>query len=118
MSRLSQEDIDKLLQEDTSAATFTDVFIAGSGPIACVARSLLSMETTMNLSICSCTYARRVLEGHPNAKVYMAEIGSQDHPIIGAHHKNSIKSVLFTLLLNDPLAEHTLKVPEGHGFVW
>jgi hypothetical protein len=89
MSRLSQEEIAKLLQEDTSAATFTDVFIAGSGPIAYVIA--FEHEDNQSLSICSCTYARRILEGHPNAKVYMAEIGSQDHPIIGAHHKNSIK---------------------------
>jgi len=25
----------------------------------------------------------------------MAEIGSQDDPIIGAHHKNNVKRVLF-----------------------
>ncbi|KAG5651605.1 hypothetical protein H0H81_008097, partial [Sphagnurus paluster] len=48
----------------------TDVFIAGSGPIAC-------------------TYARKIIES--GAKVLMAEIGSQDSPIVGEHHKNSIK---------------------------
>jgi hypothetical protein len=41
----------------------------------------------------SCAYARTILDDHPTARVYMAEIGSQDNPVIGAHHKNSIKSV-------------------------
>lgn len=50
----------------------TDVFIAGSGPIGG-------------------TFCREVLDKHPTAKVYMAEMGSQDNPVIGAHHKNSIK---------------------------
>ncbi|QRW08111.1 GMC oxidoreductase [Ceratobasidium sp. AG-Ba] len=50
----------------------TDVFIAGSGPIGA-------------------TFCRQILEKHPSARVFMAEIGSQDNPVIGAHHKNSIK---------------------------
>jgi pyranose oxidase len=48
------------------------VFIAGSGPIGC-------------------TYARTILDERPSTKVDIAEIGSQDSPIVGAHHKNSIK---------------------------
>ncbi|KAF9646149.1 pyranose 2-oxidase [Thelephora ganbajun] len=50
----------------------TDVFIAGSGPIAC-------------------TFARKIIEKHDSARVYMVEIGSQDNPIPGAHQKNSVK---------------------------
>ncbi|KAG8708353.1 Pyranose 2-oxidase, partial [Ceratobasidium sp. 394] len=49
-----------------------DVFIAGSGPIGA-------------------TFARTILEKCPNAKVFMAEIGAQDNPVVGAHHKNAVK---------------------------
>jgi hypothetical protein len=41
----------------------------------------------------SSTYASVIIEEHPEAKVYMAEIGSQDSRILGEHHKNSIKYV-------------------------
>lgn len=78
--RLSKEKINDLLQRSQGDLTssqheivhFTDVFIAGSGPI-------------------SCTYARHIIDNTSTTKVYMAEIGSQDNPVIGAHHKNSIK---------------------------
>jgi len=50
----------------------TDVLIAGTGPIACA-------------------FARKIIEGHPTARVYMVDIGAQDHPIPGAHQKNSVK---------------------------
>jgi pyranose oxidase len=87
--RLTQDNIDNLLGMTAEGVSLsgaerigelqpelivTDVFIAGSGPIAC-------------------TYARLILEAKdlPQTKVYMAEIGSQDSPVIGAHHKNSIK---------------------------
>ncbi|KAG8698255.1 Pyranose 2-oxidase [Ceratobasidium sp. 395] len=49
-----------------------EVFIAGSGPIGA-------------------TYARKILENHPTARVVMAEIGSQDNPRMGHHHKNSVR---------------------------
>ncbi|KAJ3743941.1 pyranose 2-oxidase [Lentinula detonsa] len=55
-----------------------DVFIAGSGPIGC-------------------TYAREILEKcdpsflRPRNAVYMAEIGAQESPIVGAHLKNAVK---------------------------
>ncbi|KAF8608600.1 pyranose oxidase [Ceratobasidium sp. AG-I] len=49
-----------------------DVFIAGSGPIGA-------------------TFARIILEELPNARIIMCEIGSQDNPKMGAHHKNSVK---------------------------
>jgi pyranose oxidase len=53
-----------------------DVFIAGSGPIACA-------------------YARSILDwGKAHGKkprIIMAEIGSKDSPVTGAHHKNSVK---------------------------
>lgn len=44
-------------------------------------------------SVCSCTFARKIIENHPTAKVYMVDIGAQDHPIPGAHQKNSVKCV-------------------------
>ncbi|KAG8746994.1 Pyranose 2-oxidase [Ceratobasidium sp. 414] len=49
-----------------------DVFIAGSGPIGAA-------------------FARTILDECPNAKVFMAEMGAQDNPVIGAHHKNAVK---------------------------
>jgi pyranose oxidase len=50
----------------------TDVLIAGSGPIGC-------------------TYAREILDKTKNSKVIMVEMGSQDDPVYGRHHKNSVK---------------------------
>ncbi|KAG8985905.1 Pyranose 2-oxidase [Tulasnella sp. JGI-2019a] len=79
--RLSDADILTLIvagrsglaqRTDLENVIFTDVFIAGSGPIGC-------------------TYARTILEKSTTATVVMAEIGSQDSKIIGEHHKNSIK---------------------------
>ncbi|KAF8867769.1 hypothetical protein CPB85DRAFT_105397 [Mucidula mucida] len=55
-----------------SAILHPNVLVAGSGPIAAA-------------------YARTIIDKHPTASVLMVEIGSQDNPIIGAHHKNSIK---------------------------
>ncbi|KAF9230889.1 pyranose 2-oxidase [Melanogaster broomeanus] len=52
--------------------TETDVLIAGSGPVGA-------------------TYACEILEKLPNMRVIMAEIGSQDSTVIGAHHKNAVK---------------------------
>ncbi|CCO27173.1 hypothetical protein BN14_01208 [Rhizoctonia solani AG-1 IB] len=51
-----------------------DVFIAGSGPIGC-------------------TFARKILDNSKKSdlKVWMVDVGSQDNPVIGRHHKNSIK---------------------------
>lgn len=54
----------------SEAPFIPDVFIAGSGPIGC-------------------TFARMLLD--KGYKVLMAEMGSQDNPVIGAHHKNSVK---------------------------
>ncbi|KAL0953020.1 hypothetical protein HGRIS_007223 [Hohenbuehelia grisea] len=79
-SRLSEEDIQKILlsaknsstQTATANVIFTDVFIAGSGPVACA-------------------YARTILDQKSDTKVFMAELGSQDSKIPGEHHKNSIK---------------------------
>ncbi|KAF8322483.1 pyranose 2-oxidase [Clavulina sp. PMI_390] len=50
---------------------YTDVFIAGSGPIGA-------------------TFARTILQTS-HYKVMMADIGSQDSKVVGEHHKNSIK---------------------------
>ncbi|QRV94651.1 hypothetical protein RhiJN_22669 [Ceratobasidium sp. AG-Ba] len=63
--------------EDLSPATKViscDVFIAGSGPIGA-------------------TFARKVLDATEdlNTTVYMADMGAQDSPIVGSHHKNSVK---------------------------
>ncbi|QRV80165.1 GMC oxidoreductase [Ceratobasidium sp. AG-Ba] len=51
-----------------------DVFIAGSGPIGA-------------------TFARKILDATEelNTTVYMADMGAQDSPIVGSHHKNSVK---------------------------
>ena len=66
----------------------TDVFIAGSGPIAWVIRYAWT-SIVLTAATCSATYASMIVEeGH---HVYMAEIGSQDSRIVGEHHKNSIK---------------------------
>lgn len=48
------------------------VFIAGSGPIGC-------------------TFARYILENTDDVDIWMAEIGAQDNPTVGAHHKNAVK---------------------------
>ncbi|TFK34951.1 hypothetical protein BDQ12DRAFT_706791 [Crucibulum laeve] len=77
--RLSIDDIYALLSkfiqsgqaDDNGPVIFADVFIAGSGPVACA-------------------YARTILDERPKTKIYMAEIGSQEHPIRGAHQKNSV----------------------------
>lgn len=57
---------------DDSPILSYDVIIAGSGPVGS-------------------TYARTILEQNPNVTVLMVEIGSQDGPVIGEHHKNSIR---------------------------
>ncbi|KAG6382089.1 pyranose 2-oxidase [Boletus reticuloceps] len=53
-------------------AEATDVFIAGTGPVGAA-------------------YARIILQTNPALRVTMADVGSQDGPVIGVHHKNSIK---------------------------
>lgn len=76
--RFSPDDVKRVLKAAPSQrdsvphVTSTDVVIAGSGPIACA-------------------YARTILEKNHHVRVTMVEIGSQDDPIVGAHHKNSIK---------------------------
>ncbi|KIJ62441.1 GMC oxidoreductase [Hydnomerulius pinastri MD-312] len=81
--RFSDEDIQKIIDThsqgthsqgavDPEGPYLTDVLIAGSGPVGCA-------------------YARTILDKQPGARVLMIEIGSQDGPVIGAHHKNSIK---------------------------
>ncbi|KAF8608603.1 pyranose 2-oxidase [Ceratobasidium sp. AG-I] len=59
-------------KKDGKVVNKCNVFIAGSGPIGAA-------------------FARTILEKHPAAKVIMCEIGSQDSPVVGAHHKNSVK---------------------------
>ncbi|KAJ1304640.1 hypothetical protein OPQ81_005781 [Rhizoctonia solani] len=61
-------------KNDPKLVDSVDVFIAGSGPIGS-------------------TFARKILDGakSPNLKVWMVDVGSQDNPVIGQHHKNSIK---------------------------
>ncbi|KAG7098215.1 hypothetical protein E1B28_000183 [Marasmius oreades] len=68
--RLSNDHIHKDLQGRSSYDA--DVIIAGSGPVGMA-------------------YARTILEKSPSATVLMIEIGSQDDPVVGEHHKNSIK---------------------------
>ncbi|KAL0570156.1 Pyranose 2-oxidase [Marasmius crinis-equi] len=70
----SEEEMKEKAKDLKIRIEFSTVFIAGSGPVGC-------------------TYARLVLDQYkePDAVVMMAEIGSQDHPVVGAHHKNSIK---------------------------
>ncbi|KAG8690910.1 hypothetical protein FRC11_008209 [Ceratobasidium sp. 423] len=63
---------DELGSEFNPEPLITDVFIAGSGPIGC-------------------TFARKILDNTDHVKVLMAEVGSQDNPIRGRHHKNSVK---------------------------
>nr|VWO99031.1 LysM domain-containing protein [Ganoderma boninense] len=78
--RLSKEHIHALLSQPSAISEAhekviqTDVFIAGSGPIAS-------------------TYARQIIDNHKTATVCMAEIGAQDSPVVGSHHKNTIKPV-------------------------
>jgi pyranose oxidase len=62
----------RALEERCAEMIETDVFIAGSGPVGA-------------------TFARNIVDKHPSAKVFMAEIGSQDSVKPGTHHKNSIK---------------------------
>lgn len=40
-----------------------------------------------------CGFARHILENHQTARVFMADIGAQDNPIVGYHNKNSVKLV-------------------------
>ncbi|KZV75432.1 GMC oxidoreductase [Peniophora sp. CONT] len=49
-----------------------DIVIVGSGPIGA-------------------TYARVIHEQEPNASIIMIEAGSQEDPVIGAHHKNAVR---------------------------
>lgn len=62
----------------------------------------------------SSTFARKIIENHPFAKVYMVDIGAQDHPIPGAHQKNAIKSVISITLLSLHTESHAFKVPKRH----
>ncbi|QRW21546.1 GMC oxidoreductase [Rhizoctonia solani] len=59
---------------DPKLVDAVDVFIAGSGPIGC-------------------TFARKILDNSKKSDltVLMIEMGSQDNPVIGRHHKNSAK---------------------------
>ncbi|KAJ1304639.1 hypothetical protein OPQ81_005780 [Rhizoctonia solani] len=52
----------------------TDVLIAGSGPIGCA-------------------FARQIMDNTEDyeTNILMIEVGAQDSPVIGRHHKNSIK---------------------------
>lgn len=68
-----------------------DVLIAGSGPIACVIFCVVWISS--NVILFSSAYARTIIDSGVPAKVLMVEIGSQDNPVVGAHHKNSIKWV-------------------------
>lgn len=104
-TRLSDADIQNLLAQlpkdgnATSLKSFnndpayeipihrTNVFIAGSGPIASA-------------------YAHTIINQHPTARVLMAEIGAQDSPIIGAHQKNAVKYVA-SFVLRILLIGHT-----------
>ncbi len=65
---------DSLSQHIRDSVIVTDVFIAGSGPIASA-------------------YARTIIDASDNDKVLMVEIGAQDSPVIGAHQKNAVKYV-------------------------
>ncbi|CAE6445783.1 unnamed protein product [Rhizoctonia solani] len=58
-------------KSDPETVTF-DVFIAGSGPIGC-------------------TFAREILDNTQGSNVCMVEMGARDNPVIGRHHKNSVK---------------------------
>ncbi|KIJ44752.1 GMC oxidoreductase [Sphaerobolus stellatus SS14] len=58
-------------EADQNAVVY-DVFIAGSGPIAS-------------------TYARTILDKNKDAKIYIAEVGSQDSAVPGAHLQNSLR---------------------------
>ncbi|KAF9265018.1 pyranose 2-oxidase [Marasmius fiardii PR-910] len=71
-SRLDNDHIRKHLANRSPTDYDADVIIAGSGPVGM-------------------TYARTILERDPNATVLMIEIGSQDDPVVGEHHKNSIR---------------------------
>ncbi|KAG8733576.1 Pyranose 2-oxidase [Ceratobasidium sp. 423] len=59
-------------KSDPKVVNEYDVLIAGSGPIGC-------------------TFARVLLDEVPNVKICMVEMGAQDNPVVGRHHKNSVK---------------------------
>ncbi|KAF8422789.1 pyranose 2-oxidase [Boletus edulis BED1] len=59
-------------QSDSACVLDADVFIAGTGPVGAA-------------------YARIILDAKPDAKVIMADIGSQENSVVGAHFKNSVK---------------------------
>ena len=45
------------------------------------------------ISIDSSAYARVIADLKPTAQIIMADVGKQDGPTIGGHHKNSVKYV-------------------------
>ncbi|KAK0479020.1 pyranose 2-oxidase [Armillaria luteobubalina] len=78
---------------------YTDVFIAGSGPIASA-------------------YAHTIIKQHPTAQVLMAEIGAQDSPVIGAHLKNAVKFQkdidAFVYTIQGALQTTSIPVPDSY----
>lgn len=64
--------------------------------------------------IVSCTFARKIIEGHPTARVCMVEIGSQEHPIPGHHQKNSVKCVIPSTFLAVHTEPCVSKIPERY----
>ncbi|KAK0184371.1 pyranose 2-oxidase [Armillaria mellea] len=116
-TRLSDADIQTLLAQlpkDGHAASLklfnndlsrtvpihrTDVFIAGSGPIAAA-------------------YAHTIINQHPTARVLMAEIGAQDSPVIGAHLKNAVKFQkdidAFVYTIQSALQTTSIPVPDSY----
>ncbi|KAG5636488.1 hypothetical protein H0H81_007854 [Sphagnurus paluster] len=105
MSSLSKEQVFSLIhnasqkQEQQPNVIHTDVFIAGSGPIAAA-------------------YARKIID-NGTSRVLMVEIGSQDNPIIGEHHKNAIKYQKdidkFTYVINGAL--QAISTPPADTFI-
>jgi len=68
--------------------------------------------------IVSCTFARKIIEGHPTARVWMVEIGSQEHPIPGHHQKNSVKSVTSSTFSAARTESCVSKIPERRRCLW